>query len=192
MPSVAVWLLRRDAPDMPRPYRALARHHHRRSMRRGGMDGCGHAWFRAIRHQHGHVRTGHGLFRGCALCLAHILRPPARGPSWHQEHPAYETNRRHADGIGAGQRRLPSRGHQPAPRRKRPGGWPAGYLCRGRHAHHQRRIDSSGHDRAFGAGGSGCSGSSFVRRPERFLDGDGRSRARRSRFRTCVRQDRSH
>ena len=81
MPSVAVWLLRRDHAGRRATVSRAARHHHAWRGRRIDLAALGHPRLPAVRPPDGHVRPGPRLLRGGALRLARHRGPQAAGPA---------------------------------------------------------------------------------------------------------------
>ena len=147
LPSIAVWLLRRNEPDRERPWRAprgtiMARR------RRGGRVVPGdRPRLRAVRAADGAHVARDGLRRIAAVRVASRDRPPPLGPAGGQALAAPQAHRRDDRRDRARRRRLPARRQLRARHRSRADLAAAGHLRRRRDADGRRRPDPARHDR---------------------------------------------
>ena len=151
LPSVAVWLLRRDAPDTERPYRAP----------RGTIVLGVRCRLRLGRQRTPRLRAVRPSRQLFSASLWPTLVPLfTRGASWRiaaelglrglRPYAAHQADRRHAAGARARRSRLHHCSQQTSWSRQRPRSGAGGHFCCGCDADDQRRHRIAGHDRPFG------------------------------------------
>ena len=165
LPSVAVWLLRRDAPDRERLWRAP-----RGTIMLGVIAAV--VWLIATMlgfRQFGMPVVLSGLALAYSGSLFYLWRRftdlRQLAPGGQDPQPARQAHRRDARRDGPRRRRLPPRRHLGGPRQPGASSRPRGHLRRGRARLDRRGPRTARHDRAFGHPGRRCGQSSCPSEP---------------------------
>ena len=121
LPSVAVWLLRKNEPDRHRPYRAPRWTVGLRLHRRVGVAAHHRAGVRTVRPAHRPGRSWVGVLRLCCLLVAALAGQP-RSAATGSQIAALQVDRCHVGGARPRRCRLPDRGVQRSRGRSGAGG----------------------------------------------------------------------